>query len=255
MTTRTPTVAMLYPGHAAEDDYPLAESALGGAVRLPVVITDIESDDHTVDAMRAVGTGPRLHDGARAASRHDPDALMWACTSGSFLYGWAGAHAQVARISEAVGLPVSSTSLAFAAACRELQITSVAIAATYPAAVADGFATFLADAGITVVSAAAHDIETATEAGSVDGDNLFEMVRSVDTPNAEAVLVPDTALHTIGWLDDLERDIAKPVLTANQVTVWEALRLVDRPLVVDGFGKLFGDNRITARTGSPYPPR
>jgi maleate cis-trans isomerase len=243
VTTRTPTVALLYPGHAAEDDYPLAESALGGVVALPVVITDVESDDHTVEAMRAVGTGTRLLDGAQAARRHDPDALMWACTSGSFLYGWQGAHAQVSAVSEATGLPVSSTSLAFAAACRSLDITSVAIAATYPAPVADGFSTFLGDAGISVLSAAAHDIGTATEAGTVDGDNLFEMVRSVDSTDAQAILLPDTALHTIGWIADLEAAAGKPILTANQVTIWQGLQLLGLDLAADGLGRLFSVRR------------
>lgn len=243
MTTRTPTIALLYPGHAAEDDYPLAESALGGAAALPVVITDVESDDHTVEAMRAVGTGTRLLDGARAARRHEPDALMWACTSGSFLYGWEGAHQQVASVSEATGLPVSSTSLAFAAACRALDITSVAIAATYPAPVADGFSVFLRDAGISVASAAAHDIGTATEAGTVDGDNLFEMVRSVDSDAAQAILLPDTALHTIGWIADLEATVRKPILTANQVTIWQGLQLLGLDITADGLGHLFSVRR------------
>ena len=84
----TTTVAMLYPGHAAEDDYALIESALvsaGAAVRLPVTITEIESDDHTVDAMAAVGEQDRLADGVRRAKADHPASVMWACTSGSFV--------------------------------------------------------------------------------------------------------------------------------------------------------------------------
>ncbi|MXP19813.1 maleate cis-trans isomerase [Gordonia sp. HNM0687] len=230
---------MLYPGHAAEDDYPLAETALDGTIRLPVIITEIESDDHTVEAMRAVGTDMPLREGANRALAHAPDALIWACTSGSFLYGWDGAHEQVARVAEQVGLPVSSTSLAFAAACRELGVTSVSVAATYPAPVADGFTAFLAGAGVTVISSSAHDIHTATEAGILDGDNLFEMVRAADSPDVQAILVPDTALHTIGWVADLEREIGKPVLTANQVTVWQATRLVGVDATTNGLGMLF----------------
>ena len=43
----TAITAVLYPGHAAEDDYQLIEDALGPSIRLPVVITEIDSDDHT----------------------------------------------------------------------------------------------------------------------------------------------------------------------------------------------------------------
>ena len=33
--------------------------------------------------------------------------------------------------------------------------------------------------------------------------------------------------------------MGKPVLTANQVSVWEALRLAGRPVRADGHGGLF----------------
>jgi maleate cis-trans isomerase len=53
------------------------------------------------------------------------------------------------------------------------------------------------------------------------------------------VLVPDMALHTVRWLDDLESAVGKPVLTANQVTIWEALRPARRPVRGSGHGRLF----------------
>ena len=239
MTTRTPTVAMLYPGHAAEDDFTRAHSLLGGAAHLPVIITDVDSDDHTVEAMRAVGTDIPLLDGARRAAMYSPDALMWSCTSGSFLYGWEGAHTQVRVLAEATGLPASSTSLAFAAACRDLDITRVAVAATYPAPVADGFTTFLAAAGIEVLANTANDITTAGAAGLLDDTTVSAMVVAAERPAAQAILVPDTALHTIARLAELERAVGKPVLTANQVTVWQGLRLAGVTIREPALGALF----------------
>jgi maleate isomerase len=60
-----------------------------------------------------------------------------------------------------------------------------------------------------------------------------------DHPDADAVLVPDTAMRTVALVDSIEERIGKPVLTANQVTVWEALRLAGEPLVHSGLGALF----------------
>jgi maleate cis-trans isomerase len=37
----------------------------------------------------------------------------------------------------------------------------------------------------------------------------------------------------------LEKELGKPVLTANQVSVWEALRLADRRVNAPGLGALF----------------
>jgi maleate cis-trans isomerase len=54
------------------------------------------------------------------------------------------------------------------------------------------------------------------------------MLRAGDHEDAEALLVPDTALHTVRELRRLEIAFGKPVLSANLVTVWEGLRLLDR---------------------------
>lgn len=246
MTTaqRRPVVAMLYPGSAAQDDYPRLEalvrrSSLLDDVRLPVVIVPIDSDEHTVAAMRAVGEADRLNAAANEAAELHPSALMWACTSGSFLYGLSGAHAQVDRLSETVGLPVSSTSLAFVAACAHLGIDTVAVAATYPAAVSAGFTAFLGDAGIAVAAGTPNDVATATDAGRMDPDAVRAMVTAADVPTAGAVLVPDTALHTVASIDALERAVGKVVLTANLVTAWYGLQLTGVTARAEGLGTLF----------------
>lgn len=247
----TTAVAMLYPGHAAEDDYELIEAAIGAAapslgVRLPVLITEVDSDDHTVEAMAAVGERGRLADGVRRALDHHPSAVMWACTSGSFVYGFHGARRQAADVADRAGRPASSTSLAFAGACRHLGLSRVAIAATYPEPLAARFIGFLADAGVEVVALRANDIGTATEAGTFDGDGLFEMLAAADCDSAQAIVVPDTALHTAMWITGLEAYVGKPVLTANQVTAWEGLRLAGLTVDVPRLGSLF--------TSPPDPP-
>ena len=48
----------------------------------------------------------------------------------------------------------------------------------------------------------------------------------------DVVLLPDTAVHTIEWLDDLQDAAGVPVLTANGVTIWEGLRLLGHPAAV-----------------------
>ena len=51
--------------------------------------------------------------------------------------------------------------------------------------------------------------------------------------------MPDTALHTVDFLEELEAAVGKTVLTANQVTVWEGLRLAGLLRAQEGFGTLF----------------
>ncbi|MER5222468.1 maleate cis-trans isomerase family protein [Streptomyces flaveus] len=232
-------LGFLYPGHSAEDDYPRIEQLLGSDIRLPLVHTDIGEDAHREDALLEMGSAARLAAGVEELRLSGAEAVVWACTSGSFVYGWEGAHEQVRTLALAAGMPASSTSFAFAHAIREIGARRVAIAATYPEDVAAMFSAFLKGAGIEVVSMRGSGIITAAEVGTWGADEVLALARSGDHPDADAVLLPDTALHTASHIPALEKAVAKPVLTANQVTVWEALRLADRRVNAPELGTLF----------------
>jgi maleate cis-trans isomerase len=246
------TVGLLYPGFGAEDDFPALEERLRAAasprISLPLVHTSVGEDAHRVDALLDLGGHERLVEGARVlAEEHQLDSLMWACTSGSFVFGWDGARRQVDQLADAVGVPASSTSLAFVEACHALDLTRVAIAASYPEDVARHFRAFLEHAQITVAAMGSHDIYTAAEVGTLERDQVVAMVRAADTDDAEAVLVPDTAMHSLAWLSDLEAAVGKPVLTANQVTVFEGLRLAGAVPALPDLGTLFARQSAGAR--------
>jgi maleate cis-trans isomerase len=232
-------LGFLYPGHSAEDDYPRIEQLLGSDIRLPLVHTDIGEDAHRVDALLEMGSTARLSAGVEELRLSGAEAVVWACTSGSFVYGWEGAHEQIRSLARAAGLPASSTSFAFAHAAREIGARRVAVAATYPDDVAELFVSFLKDAGIDVVSMRGSGIITAAEVGTWGEAEVLALARAGDHPDADAVLLPDTALHTASLLPVLEQALGKPVLTANQVTVWEALRLADRRVNAPTLGALF----------------
>ncbi|HUF34247.1 MAG TPA: hypothetical protein VMN58_13665 [Acidimicrobiales bacterium] len=223
-TAAGPRLGFLYPGHAAEDDYPLLASLAAARPLVEVVHTSVGEDAHRIDALLDLGGPERLAAGARRLAGR-ADAVMWACTSGSFVFGLDGARRQVAAVADTLGVPASSTSLAFVEAMAHLGLRRPAIAATYPVDVVDAFVSFLAEAGVEVLASGAEDILTATEVGTFGLDRIRSFVVAHDHPDADVVLVPDTALHTVAWISELESAVAKPVLTANQVTMWEALGL------------------------------
>jgi len=234
----TVRIGILYPGYAAEDDFELLNRRLEGTAAFEVVHTSIGEDAHREAALIDMGSSERLLEGARRLSA-GVSAVIWACTSGSFIYGWEGAQRQTAEIEDALGLPVSSTSLAYVNALRALGLGRVSVAATYPEDIARRFEAFLADAGVKSVSVASHGIVTAAEVGTLVRDDTLALVSAAHHVAAEAVLVPDTALHTIASLEALEEVAGKPVLTANQVSAWEGMRLAGAPKTEPGLGQLF----------------
>jgi maleate cis-trans isomerase len=225
-----PTIGFIYPDHAAEDDYALAQQLIG--------------DDYALPVEHLHGTGPldlgdpaRLAEGALLLAKHKPDAVVWACTSGSFVHGWDGAREQAEKLESAAGVPASSTSLAFVHAARALGLQRVSVAANYPGDVTELFVDFLGAAGLEVLPTSS--ARSTTEVGELSPEGVVELALSHDHPDAQAVLVPDTALRTLAELNLLEERLGKPVLTANQVTVWEGLRLVGETRLVRTLGALF----------------
>ncbi|MFC9312871.1 aspartate/glutamate racemase family protein [Streptomyces nigra] len=232
-------LGFLYPGHSAEDDYPRIEQLLAADIRLDLVHTDIGEDGHRVEALRRMGSPEQLATGIEELRLTGAEAVVWACTSGSFVYGWEGAHEQVRSLAQAAGMPASSTSFAFVHAMREIGVRRVAVGATYPDDVAGLFAEFVRAGGADVVAVRGAGIVTAAEVGTWGEKELFALARDADDAGAEAVLLPDTALHTASHIPALEEALGKPVLTANQVTVWEGLRLADRRVNAPALGALF----------------
>lgn len=235
--TTTPTTAgIIYPDHAAEDEYPWAADLLG--VRLPVVHV-YGTDLHAVPELLDLGRPDRLAEGAARLAEHRPQSVLWACTSGSFVYGPEGARDQIDQLASAAGVPASSTSAAFVDALAHLGLTRVAVAASYPDDVARLFVDYLAAAGVEVVAMGSAGIDTAAEVGHLTPSQVVELAIARDHPDAETLLVPDTAMRTLAVVPELEARLGKPVLTANQVTIWQALRLAGTTPTSPDLGTLF----------------
>jgi maleate cis-trans isomerase len=127
----------------------------------------------------------------------------------------------------------------------------VAVAASYPKELANAFRAFLAQGGIEVVHMGCLGIWSAEEVGHLGREAVLRLVRENDHPAAEAVLIPDTAMHTVALLPDIEAEVGKTVLTANQVTMWEALRLGGRLTPQRNLGSLLA---VAPQSASPAVP-
>lgn len=232
-------LGFLYPGHAAEDDYPLMASVIAPPAQIRLVHTEFLEDAHTVEALSEMGSIGRLSEGAKGLAGSEIESVMWSSTSASFVLGLDGISQQIETLEKLLCVPASTTAMAFARAVKTIDAKKVAIAATYPEDVALRFREFLSHFDITVVHHASRGIVTAAEVGTLGKQDVIDFAMANTREDADALLIPDTALHSAAWLTDLEQATGKPVLTANQVTFWEALRLCGKLKPQSGLGKLF----------------
>lgn len=151
-----------------------------------------------------------------------PEVMAYACTSGSFLRGVEGEQALRCAM-EAAGAPRAvTTSGALLDALRVLGIRRLAVAAPYVRPLTERLLAFLAEAGFEVASSATMELEEAIT--EVDDEAVHRLAREADDPAAEALFIACTNLRTFDAIPVLEAALRKPVLTANQVTMWAALR-------------------------------
>lgn len=68
---------------------------------------------------------------------------------------------------------------------------------------------------------------------------LFEQIRATCPAAADGVLIAGTGFRCVAILDALEHALGRPVLSANQVSLWHALRLSGVDAAVAGYGSLF----------------
>lgn len=232
-------LGFLYPGHAAEDDYPLMGSMVRPPAQVSVIHTEFLEDAHTVEALSEMGSLHRLTEGAEKLAGSGIESVMWTSTSASFVLGLDGIRQQIDTLEKVLGIPASTTAMAFARAVKAIGAKRVAIAATYPEEVAQRFRGFLDHFEIDVVHLSSRGIVTAAEVGTLEREEVIDFALANARQDADALLIPDTALHSAAWLTDLEQAIGQPVLTANQVSFWEALRLCGKLKPQKSLGHLF----------------
>jgi maleate isomerase len=170
--------------------------------------------------------------GARELHAVSPVVTAYACTSGSFVGGLAGEAALVAAMTEAGAPAAVTTSGALLTALRQLDIKRIATVTPYTADITAGLSSYLAEAGVEVAATAGLGLTALI--WMVPYDITAQLVRDTDCPDAEAVFISCTNLPTYDVIAPLEAELGKPVLTANQVTMWSALTIAGRKAVGPG---------------------
>lgn len=162
----------------------------------------------------------------------EPEIVAYLCTSGSFVHGLAQ-ETQLREAIIAAGAPDAvTTSGALVEAVRELGLERVCVITPYDAALTDRLVAFLGELGVDVLRS--HHLGLGGGIWRVNYRTVAELILDVDDPGAEAVFVSCTNLPTYDIIAPLEERLGKPVLTANQLTIWACLGRMGLPMVGPG---------------------
>ncbi|MFR9791032.1 decarboxylase [Streptomyces sp. MB22_4] len=176
-----------------------------------------------LDLARLVSEHETLAGAVRALTAVEPDVVVYACASGSFVGGIAGERALCAAMTRAGARPSVTTSGALLEALTELRTERLALVTPYTVAVTRALEEYVDQAGVRVTGCACMGLTR--RIWQVPYREVIALARRVARPGAaDALFLSCTNLPTYDVIPQLEAELRMPVLSANQVTMWAALR-------------------------------
>ena len=164
------------------------------------------------------------------------DVMAYACTSGTVVMGYEKICALIHAARP--DIPVVTPITASLAALDRFNARKLAVLTPYTDDVNSAIAAHLEQHGKTVCAFTSFRIEDNEVMARLPPEAILRGAIEADRPEAEALFISCTAIRALDVVERIEQAIGKPVVTANQAMIWQALRLsgCDRP--VEGYGTL-----------------
>jgi maleate isomerase len=184
-------------------------------------------------------TAPLLDRAARQLVTGPVDVIGYASTTSAYTIGFDAEMAMVARLSQLTGCPVAATCASAVRALRVLQVERVALvgAPWFDLQFNELGAAYFASQGFDVVSSVSAGLTQDPDA--VEAAAVCEWISRHLADAAEAVFVGGNGFRAAGAIEALETAIDRPVLTSNQVLLWQLLAQANDAFEISGYGRLF----------------
>ena len=157
----------------------------------------------------------------------EPDHVSFAMAASSFVGGVEGDAAVRERVEAAVGAPTTSAPAAFSAALELLGVTRIAMLSPFQPVIEAEVVRYFEDTEVDVVTSHSFRPSRTTAIAEVGERAVRDALASCTDPAIEAVLQLGTNLRMATEARAAEWWLGKPVLHANTVMAWHAMRAMD----------------------------
>lgn len=238
--------------------YQAEDIAPGGRIGLIALATDYNSE---TDLRRMLPTGVDMFtnrvqnanpvtlenlramrdDITRAAAGILPqkgvDAMIFGCTSAAAVIGETEITERVRQAHPDAHCtnPVTAARAAF----RALDKSDITILTPYTEEVNGAVEACFREHGLNIVNIVGLGLDNDIDMTELPVSAIEEAALKFCHEDAEALFISCTAIRAASAVDELEKQLHRPVVTSNQALVWHCLRLMNNQTRVRGFGALF----------------
>ena len=197
------------------------------------------------DAAKAFSEPPAVDHAVSLLSPLEPNAIIYAFTSSSYILGSQNDAQLKTRLEDrSSGIPIVIQTPALVAALRALEARKITLIHPpwYTAELDALGTTYFTENGFDV---AYHGVaKLRNDYGDIPPEQLYEWATARVTDDSDVLVIGGGGFRAIGAIDALERVLDRPVLSANQASLWYALnvaRVTDR---VAGYGRIFDTHAL-----------
>jgi maleate isomerase len=162
--------------------------------------------------------------------------ICYGCLAGGFVKGPGHDQQIIKDIEAATGIHGVAAAAAVVDALRALQVTRVSVASPYEPWLNEKLRQYLNAFGIEVL--ALKGLGSQAHASFTPEQNAA-LAAEVDRPESQAILIACSNFRTLEFIEPLEKQLGKPVVSSNLCSLWKMLRLLGDGRSLRRAGRLF----------------
>lgn len=212
---------------------------LPGSVSFHTARISLKDASATEKDLMDMVNSSQVEEAASKLAEAEVDIIVFACTIGSLIGGPEWDKKLVRRIEEASGgIPSTSTSSGLLNALTYLKAKNVSVVTPYLEELNVLEKKFLECNGFNVINIRGFNVEKDQDIARIEAEKIISMARDVDSAESDCIFISCTNTRSIEVIEALEKELKKPVLSSNQVSLWDSLRKISFNRNIKGYGSI-----------------
>jgi maleate isomerase len=185
-----------------------------------------------------------LDDAVQSLMDADVDVILLGLTAPSSRLGIGYDLELKKRIEDKSGKPATTAATASIQALNLLNAKRISFLAPWTEEINEFSVAFIENNGFEVPVHKTLGYPKNLDIGRLDSSTAYKMAIENDRDDIDAVMLACGNWLCIDVVDQIEKELGKPVITTNQVSFWGALKLAGYDQKINGFGKLLSQHLI-----------
>lgn len=181
---------------------------------------------------------PRVAEAAEILADATCDSIVFHCTANSMAEGLAGEKLIAGAIENATGLTAATTASATMAAFKALDAKRVVLVSPYTRPSHEHEIEFLEEAGYEIVGERNLGLAGSEAYSAMPASDWVGVLKDMKNDRADVYFASCANICAIEALEEMEAMLDGPVVTSNQLVIWQALRLAGIKDPIPGLGRL-----------------